>query len=222
MDTERFDPPITHFVVFSGGGGLVERRGSVALAAGESILAVAGVPASFDPDSFLADVTDGVALREIVVKKPNRKYVEDILEREGTAARKLIDGSSEVGGQRSQIIEICEGIAQRTYLDEEVELSLWLETDAAREVEIKLSYFIDDARFSWKPTLTAELGPDDTVRVRGHIAISNQSAHRLRDVEVSFADFARELGDDAQNFRAPPKARKKHMKNRMLKKMLYK
>lgn len=219
-----FDPPITHFVIFSGGGGMLSREAEVNFKPGENQLKVKGVPASFDPETFLVRTSNTeILLKEIILRKPSRQYVEDNLRREGAAARKLIDSSVDIGAKRGQLIEICEEIAQRTYLDEEVDLSLWMVSPTAQSSLVVLSYFIDDVRFRWKPTITAELGDEQgEVRVQGLIAITNESAHRFVDVEVSFADFARDLSPDAQNFRAKPEEMKQAMANRMMKKMMLK
>lgn len=223
MNTRPFAPPITHIVVFSGGGGLVQRSAEVPLEAGENTLRVQGVPASFDPETFVVTVPDDAELKQTVIRKPNRKYVEELLQREGNAARRIIDGSSEVGPRRADIIEICESIAQRTYLDEEVDLTLRITASRAFTARIHLSYFIDDARFRWKPTIVVEMDHDDgTVRVRGQIAITNDSAHHFENVEVSFADFARDLSDNATNFRAEPNEMKRAMRKRKMKNFIYK
>lgn len=223
MQTLSFDPSIGHFVVFSGGGGLVERGAEVDLAAGENLLRVRGVPASFDPETFLVKMEgEGVRLKEIVIRIPSRQYVEDNLKREGAAARKLIEASVDVGQRRKEIIEICEDIAQRTYLDEEVELTVWIVADAPARVHVGLSYFINDARFRWKPTITVEMGEGGEVRVRGSIAITNDSSHTLENVEILFADFARDFAEDAQNLRVPPAEMKQHMRNQILRKVMFK
>jgi hypothetical protein len=219
-----FDPPINHFVIFSGGGGLVERVGTIDLEAGENRLHVRGVPASFDPESFTVDIA-GATLKEIVLRVPNRQYVEDNLKREGAAARRLIEQSVDIGAQRGQIIELCESVALRTYLDEEVELTLWIVAGATGPAKVALSYFVNDGRFRWKPTITVELGPNDTARVRGYVAITNESAHRLAEVEISFADFARDLGtegQDAQSYRAPPEEMRARLKAQVVKNMMLK
>jgi hypothetical protein len=216
-----FDPPISHFVIFSGGGGLVERTGEVDLPAGESRLLLRGVPASFDPESLTVQL-DGATLKEIVIRVPNRQYVEDNLKREGAAARRLIDTSVDIGARRAQIIELCEDVALRTYLDEEVELTLWAVAAEARRVEVTLTYFINDSRFRWKPTITVELGEDGQARVRGYVAITNDSAHRFEDVEISFADFARDFTDDAQSYRVPPDEMRAQMRKQVMKNMVFK
>jgi hypothetical protein len=220
-----FDPPISHFVVFSGGGGLIERAGEADVGAGETLLRVRGVPASFDPETFVVNL-EGATLKEIVIKIPSRQYVEDNLRREGAAAQRLIELSVDVGPRRAQIINIAEDIAKRTYLDEEVELTIWVVAAQAGRAKVKMSYFIDDARFKWKPTITVEMGEvsaDGTteVRVRGMVAISNESAHRLTDVDISFADFAREFAADAYNYRVPPEEMKNQMRRQVMKKMMF-
>jgi len=216
-----FDPPITHFVIFSGGGGLVERVGEIELAAGENRLQIRGVPASFDPESFTADVA-GATVKEIVVRVPTRQYVEDNLKREAAAARRLIETSVDLGARRSQVIELCEDVALRTFLDEEVELTVWAVAEVAGPHRVALSYFINDSRFRWKPTITVELGEGDTARVRGHVAITNDSAHTLDGVEISFADFARDLTSDSQGYRVPPDEMRAQLRQQVVKNMMFK
>ena len=218
---QDFSPPITHFVIFSGGGGLIEREESIALLTGENLLQLRGVPASFDQDSLLIDLGDQVTLKQIGIRKPSKQYVEDILKREGAAARQLIASSADVGTRRGEIIDICEAIANRSYVDEEVDISLRLHCQEAGEYPIHISYFINDSRFRWKPTITVEL-IDGKAHIRGMIAIENESSHHFEDVEVSFADFAHQFSDDAGNFRALPEQRRKRMKKQVMKNMMFK
>jgi hypothetical protein len=227
MNEIFFDPPICHFVIFSGGGGLIEREAEVELDEGENRLKVRGVPASFDPETFMVKVAAAEArglepkLQEIVFRIPNRQYVEDNLRREGDAARRLIAQSVDVGVRRPQMIDICEEIAHRTYLDEEVELTIWVIAPKEGKATVSLSYFINDARFRWKPTITVELGEGE-VRVRGFVALTNDSAHRFANVEISFADFARELDQDAQNYRVAPEEMKAQLRKQIVKNMVFK
>ena len=215
-----FNPPITHFIIFSGGGGLIEREAKILLQEGVNKLQLRGIPASFDQDSFWVDLEGTVVLKQLSIRKPNRRYVEDILQKEGDAARRLIEASADVGNRRGEIIEVCEAIAQRSYLDQEVEVEVHLHSQIATESLIKLSYFINDHRFSWKPTITVDIDGDN-VNIRGMIAIENQSSQSFEDVEVSFADFSHEFSDNASNYRGDPKQRMKKMKKQVMKNMMF-
>ena len=221
MNQQKIDPPIKNFVVFSGGGGLITREAAVTLQAGKNQVIIQEVPASFDPETFVLEFDDpAVKLREFVIKKPNRQYVDDNLRREGECAKRLINESMELGPARPEILEICEAVSLRTFIDEEVYLMVWLEAPVAVEGTLTLSYFIDDVRFKWKPTLIVELDEDwKRCRVKGFIAITNESARRFDDVEVSFADFAKEMTEDARNVRLEPDQFKFEMKKQRMKMM---
>ncbi len=218
MKTMEINPEIERFVVFSGGGGLVTREASMALEGGLNQITVREVPASFDPETFVLELTPEAArLTEFVIKKPNRQYVDDNLRREGACAQRLINDSVELGERRPEILEICEAVKRRTYLDEEVHLVIWVEVDEARDATLKLSYFIDDARFKWKPTILVELDENwEEAHVKGFIAIENESAKRFDNVEVSFADFAKEMSGDATNEALAPKKLKRAMKGKRM------
>lgn len=189
--------------------------------AGPNRLRIRGVPASFDPVSLGVQL-DGATLKEIVIRVPNRQQVERDLAREATVARRLIDTSVGIGARRAPILQMCDELSQRSYLDEEIELTLWVDALRAGTLGVSLSYFINDERFAWKPTMTVELGEDGTARLRGHIAITNDSAFRLDDVEVSFADFARDSSVEARSYRVAPDELRTQMKQQVLKKMVFK
>ena len=221
MNQYEIDPPIENFVVFSGGGGLITREMDIDLQQGKNQITVREVPASFDPETFVIEFDDPrVELSEFVIKKPNRQYVDDNLRREGACAQRLIEGSMELGRARPQILEVCEAVSLRTYIDEEVYLVVWLQAPAKMSGKLTLSYFIDDVRFKWKPTLIVELDEDwESCRVKGFIAITNESARRFDDVEVAFADFAKDMNEDAVNVRLEPEEFKVKMKKQRMKMM---
>jgi hypothetical protein len=221
MSKLEINPPIKSFVVFSGGGGLITREETLRLQAGKNQIVIREVPASFDPETFVAEFeSKKVKLQEFVIKKPNRQYVDDNLRREGECAQRLINESVELGEQRRDILEICEAVSLRTYIDEEVYLVIWVEVPDSTESKLILSYFVDDVRFRWKPTIIAELDEDQQqCHVRGFIAITNESAKRLDEVEVSFADFAKDMSEDATGLRLEPKEFKVEMKKQRMKMM---
>ncbi len=224
MEKRIIDPGISRFVIFSGGGGIITREMKIDLEKGDNKLLVKGVPSSFDPETFNVDLGEKkVELREIVIKKPNRQYVEDTLQRETQAASRLIQESKDIGDRRREILEICEDISLSTYLDEEVYLLLWLVSKNKKKTNIKLSYFIDDGRFSWKPTITVDqYSKDNKVRIQGLIAIKNESAIRFDNVEVQFADFAKDFKDGSANYRVKPSELRQQMKKQTMNVMLMK
>jgi len=198
----EINPEIAEFTVFSGGGGLILRKSPVALEKGETKVRIRDVPASFDPETFLVEVLGkGIELLEIIIKKPNRQYVEDNLRRERDTAQRLIQGSLDMGERRKEIIDICEEVSMRTYLDEEVYVMVRLKSAGAVKAELAVSYFIDDARFRWKPTVTIEVGQDEEeVRVQGFIAVNNDSARLFTDIMVSFAEFSKDMKTEGNEF----------------------
>ncbi|BBM86681.1 hypothetical protein [Candidatus Uabimicrobium amorphum] len=221
MNKIEVNPQITNFVLFSGGGGLISREQLLALTAGTNQIVIREVPASFDPETLVIDFDQpNVNISEFVIKKPNRQYVDDNLKREGACAEKLIQNSVEIGNRRPEIIDVCESVMLRTYLDEEVYLVICLKTDKEISTKLTMSYFIDDTRFSWKPTITVELDENgETAMVKGFIAITNESAKRFENVEVSFADFAKDMGEDATNMRLEPKKFKEEMRKKRVRMM---
>jgi hypothetical protein len=213
MNEIEINPDISEFIVFSGGGGLINRQCNVQLAKGETKLRIRNVPASFDPETFLVELKGkNIELTEIIIKKPNRQYVEDNLRREAETARRLIQESVDIGERRKEIIDICEEVSMRTYLDEEVYVMVRVKTKAATKTDLLISYFIDDGRFSWKPTVTIETGQDgEVVRVQGFIAINNESARLFENIEVSFAEFTKDMKEDTAFAKVPPQELRRMM-----------
>ena len=123
---------------------------------------------------------------------------------------------------RRSILEICEDISLRTYLDEEVYLLLWIVSPEDAAGSIKLSYFIDDSRFSWKPTITVDQNSEgNEVDIQGLIAIKNESSIRFDNVEVRFADFAKDFKEGSENYRVAPAELKSQMKRGKMNVMLF-
>jgi hypothetical protein len=196
----EIDPPIAQFTIFSGGGGLIAREGPVELTSGLNLLRVRGVPASFDPETFVVRVEGkGLEMAQVAVRKPSRQYVEDTLKREGACAQMLINTSVDLGRRRPGIIDTCEEVMLRTYRDEEVEIVLRVRAGKDAKGKVILSYFIDDPRFSWSPAVIVDVGDDDKVNVEGFITVKNESTHLFEDIEVAFADFAHSAKEDAYN-----------------------
>ncbi len=184
------NPGIEHLTIFSGGGGLVTRKGRLEIPAGETDLHVLGIPAAFSQESFVARIEGkGISLRQIALRKPTRQYVDDTLQREGACAQGLIQASTNLGPRRPEIIEVCEEVALRSYLDVEVEVVLTVHADSKAEAAVTFSYFVDDPRYRWTPFISVETDASDEARVEGFIAVKNDSPHRFDNVEVSFAEF---------------------------------
>lgn len=184
------NPKIRQFTIFSGGGGLVNRQGKVEVPQGMSEILLVGIPASFSQETFVARVEGkGITLRQIAIRKPTRQYVDDTLQREGACAQQLIQASTNIGARRSDIIGICEEVALRSYLDEEVGIAMTVEAASSSEATVELSYFIDDPRYRWKPFISVETDAGDEAVVEGFIAVQNESPHRFEDVDVAFAEF---------------------------------
>jgi hypothetical protein len=207
MEEVEVNPDISEFIVFSGGGGLINRKADVSFPKGETRVRIRGVPASFDPETFLVEIdAKKLELQEIIIKKPNRQYVEDNLRREATTANRLIQDSVEIGERRKEIIEICEEVSLRTYLDEEVYVLVRVKAKSPVKSSLLISYFIDDARFKWKPTVTVEVSDGESVRIQGFIAITNDSARLFKGIEVSFAEFTKDMKEDAGFAQIEPRA----------------
>jgi len=195
---QSLNPGIQQLTIFSGGGGLVNRRAKLAVPQGESDIRVIGIPASFNQETFVARVEGkGISLRQVAIRKPTRQYVDDTLQREGACAQQLIQHSTNLGARRGEIIEVCEEVALRSYLDVEVDVVLSVSAQSAAEAEVTISYFIDDGRYKWTPFISVETDAGDEATVEGFIAVQNDSPHRFEDVEVAFAEFTHTTDENA-------------------------
>ncbi len=192
----EIEPKIERFTVFSGGGGQITRRAGLRVAAGENVVKVKGIPASMDPETFVVTVEGRkLKIKQISMRKPTRQYVEDTLRREGTTAQNLIGSSVELGPKRQEIINVCEQVLLRTYLDEEMDVTVWVNADEPVDGEMVFSYFVDDGRYGWTPSISVEIGEGDECVIHGYIAIRNDSPHRLADVDIDFAEISRSFSD---------------------------
>ena len=95
----RLNPQHSKFVIFSGGGGLVERKQMVKIdRPGINSFEIMDVPASFDPDTTTVEINNinpvgSAELMQIVARRPDRKYIEDYIERERSASDQIISES---------------------------------------------------------------------------------------------------------------------------------
>jgi len=197
MGIVEIEPKIERFTVFSGGGGQITRRSPITVGPGENVFKISGIPASMDPETFVVTVEGKkLNIKQIAMRKPTKQYVDDTLRREGTAAQNLIHSSVDIGPKRQDIIDVCEQVLLRTYLDEEMEVTVWVISEGNVEGALLFSYFVDDGRFGWTPSITVECdGDSDDVIVQGYIAIRNDSPHRLTEVDIDFADITRSFRD---------------------------
>ncbi len=195
MIEHEIEPKVERFTVFSGGG-QVTRRSSIKLLAGENVIKVKGIPASMDPETFVVTIEGKKnVIKQIAMRKPTRQYVEDTLKREGATAQNLIGSSVELGAKRHEIINVCEQVLLRTYLDEEMDVTVWVIADEPSESSMSFAYFIDDNRYGWTPSISVEMGEGDECIIHGYIAIRNDSPHRLTDVDIDFASISRSVED---------------------------
>ncbi|MFW9990706.1 MAG: hypothetical protein ACFFD4_01480 [Candidatus Odinarchaeota archaeon] len=188
----KIDPPYLKFIVFSGGGGLVIREQDIKLGIGENVIEVQNVPSSFDEDTVAVELIETEAeLIEIVVKKPDKRFVEDTLSRERLASEKILSESVDLRTEiREELLSLCEGVQARRYEDSSSEFVVIVDSKKEEDTaKINISYFIGDPRVWWTPTLQIDLDESNNARMTGYILVENQTNLAFKDINLEFAEF---------------------------------
>ncbi len=95
------DPKVKRLVIFNAGGGIVTRQMKLTLQQGSNEFQIQNVPASFDPSS--ADIRleysnpqedkDLITLQQTIVSLPDINNVQQLIDREKSAATNIISYS---------------------------------------------------------------------------------------------------------------------------------
>ncbi len=189
----KLNPPYSRFIIFSGGGGLAFREQTIKLVASRNNLEIEGVPSSFDEETVTVELEETDAkLVQIVVKKPDRRFVEDAMRREREASEGILSKSVDVRTERrEELLRICEGLRAYRYEDSFSQLHVVVDSDKEQMAKIKIAYFIDDGeRLWWTPSIQANLSENEKeARITGSILVENHTTLDFENVELGFVEF---------------------------------
>lgn len=190
----NINPIPKRFIIFSGGGGIMERVQRVRLSTGINTFEIENVPASFDPSTataFFGEEPEGVNILQVDVKRPDKQIVENFISREKTAASAIIQNATDLrGANRDQIIELIESAHYRRYEDMRGTLTVTIESRNECEAMLCVRYFLEDARIKWEPSLHLSIDENSgTATVEGFILAMNNSDINYPRCEVEFAEF---------------------------------
>jgi len=192
------DPTVKSLIIFNGGGGIVERQMKLTLQQGRNEFQIQNVPASFDPNS--ADIQleyinpedkESIALQQTVVSLPDRNNVEQVIDREKSAANSIISYSIDFTREmREKVSNICEASSYRTYADMIGTFNFIINAKKESEVIVKILYFISDVRIKWDVNLQVDIKNDGkTAEIEGFIIVNNQTGFSYDNVDLGFAIF---------------------------------
>ncbi len=199
----NINPPCKKFIIFSGGGGVVFRAMEIELPSGKTILNVADIPASFDPNTTtveLGNVNGDVNLIQIDVKRPDKRISDMFIEREKTASDAIIQSATDLkSSNREDIIEICESAYYRRFEDMKGGMKIIIHAEKQSTCTLEIKYFIEDSRIKWKPTIQVEINEQTKkADIEAYIMVMNNSDFNFENVDLQFAEFEleREIGYD--------------------------
>ena len=192
------DPKVTKIVIFNGGGGIVEREMKLSLNQGNNEFQIQNIPASFDPNS--ADIKlkyikpedkNIISLQQTIVSLPDKSHVEQVINREKSAANNIISYSIDFTRElREKISNICEASSYRTYADMRGTFNFIINSKKDGEVIVEILYFVSDIRIKWNVNLQININSDGkTADMEGFIIVDNQTGFSYDNVELSFAIF---------------------------------
>ena len=194
----QVDPKVKSLVIFNAGGGIVEREIKLMVQQGFNEFQIQNVPASFDPNS--ADIKleflnpedkKEIKLQQTIVSLPDLKNVQQIIDREKSAANSIISYSIDFTRElREEVSSICEASSYRTYLDMNGTFNFIIESTKEGEVIVKVLYFVSDIRMKWNTTLQVNINDDgETAEIEGYLVVDNQTGFSYENVELGFAIF---------------------------------
>nr|MDO8114542.1 hypothetical protein [Candidatus Sigynarchaeota archaeon] len=190
----KINPLPKKFIIFSGGGGIVERVQRVHLVSGVNRFEVGEVPAAFDPSTttvFFPDPVEEVTLLQVDVKRPDKFIVNNFITREQNASNAIIQSSADLRGtNRDQIIDLIESAHYRRYEDMAGTIVISLESKTEQEITMGIKYFLEDSRIKWEPSLHIKIDEKKGVAtVEGFILAMNNTDTSYPTCEASFAEF---------------------------------
>jgi len=194
----QIDPKVKSLTIFNSGGGIVEREMKLSVQQGINEFQILNVPASFDPNSadvkleYLKAEDEGeFKLQQTIVSLPDPKNVQQIIEREKSAANSIISYSIDFTRElREEVSRICEASSYRTYSDMNGIFRFIINAKKQGEIIVKILYFISDIRIKWDPTLRVNINDDgNSGEIEGFLVVDNQTGFSYEDVELGFAIF---------------------------------
>ena len=194
----HIDPKVKSLTIFNSGGGIVEREIKLSVQQGINEFQILNVPASFDPNSadvklkyLNAEDEKHFKLQQTIVSLPDPKNVQQIIEREKSAANSIISYSIDFTRElREDVSRICEASSYRTYSDMIGIFKFIINATKEGELIVKILYFISDVRIKWDTTLRVNIDKDgDSGEIEGYLVVDNQTGFSYEDVELGFAIF---------------------------------
>ena len=134
---------------------------------------------------------DFITLQQTIVSLPDKSNVEQVINREKSAANNIISHSIDFTREmRGVISEICEASSYRTYSDMNGTLNFIINSKEESEVIVKIKYFINDFRLKWSTRLTVNINDDGkTAEMEGFLVVDNQTGFSYDNVDLGFAIF---------------------------------
>ncbi|MCP4764046.1 MAG: hypothetical protein GY870_19895 [archaeon] len=190
----KINPAPTKFIIFSGGGGLLERIQKVKLTQGFNKFEIENVPAAFDPSTttvFFPENPQDVSLQQIDVKRPDKIIVDNFISREKDAASNIIQNATDLRGEnRDTILQLIESAHYRRYEDMPGTIIVSIESKIEQEISLGIKYFLEDARIKWEPSLHVKIDEKTgTATVEGFILTMNNTDISYPRCELGFAEF---------------------------------
>jgi hypothetical protein len=190
----KINPPPTKIIIFSGGGGMIERIQTIAVVPGLNQFEIENVPAAFDPSTtmvFFTKTSSDVNLMQVDVRRPDKKIVENFIKREQTAASTIIQNATDLrGNNRDMIIQLLESAHYRRYEDMPGTIVVSLDVKTNQEIGLGIRYFLEDARIKWEPSVHIKLDENKgTATIEGFILAMNNTDISYPPCEVVFAEF---------------------------------
>jgi hypothetical protein len=195
----KINPPTTKIILFSGGGGLIERSQKVRVTQGINQFEIENVPAAFDPTTtniFFPNLNPEIALIQVDVKRPDKKIIDNYIERERNAADAIIHGSTDLRGTSRDIInQLIESAYYRRYEDMPGLIIATIEAKVETEIALGVKYFLEDSRIKWSPSLHVKIDEKShTASVEGYILVINNTDMDYPMCDIAFAEF--EMNND--------------------------
>jgi len=198
MNEMQIDPKVKSLTIFNSGGGIVEREIKLSVQQGINEFQILNVPASFDPNSadvklkyLNAEDEKHFKLQQTIVSLPDPKNVQQIIEREKSAANSIISYSIDFTRElREDVSRICEASSYRTYSDMIGIFKFIINATKEGELIVKILYFISDIRIKWDTTLRVSIDNDgNSGEIEGYLVVDNQTGFSYEDVDLGFAIF---------------------------------
>lgn len=190
----KINPPPIKFIIFSGGGGLIERIQKVSLVPGINKFEIENVPAAFDPSTtmvFFPESPTDITLQQVDVKRPDKRIVDNFIAREKQAAGAIIQNATDLRGEnRDMILQLIESAHYRRYEDMAGTIIISMESKIDQEISLGIRYFLEDDRIKWEPNLHIEIDEKTgTATIEGFILVMNNTDLSYPRCELGFAVF---------------------------------